>query len=146
MRVRMSRWFLLFLVMSLGLAGCDRAEVSEARPLLTAATADETGLGPEVFPAQVAELVAENRAIVIDVREAWEFEAGSIPAATLIPLGTLSDRLDEVPTDQPVVLVCRVGNRSGEAYRFLSRLGFTNVHNMVGGMVAWEAAGHDVER
>ncbi|MFO7628412.1 MAG: rhodanese-like domain-containing protein, partial [Prochlorococcaceae cyanobacterium] len=90
----------------------------------------------------MAELYDSGEIAIIDVREAWEYDQGHIPGATLIPLDRLMGRLDEVPTDLPVVLVCRSANRSGQAYRALVQQGFDNVSNMLGGMLAWEAAGY----
>jgi rhodanese-related sulfurtransferase len=121
------------------------APVAEA-PVAAEAPSDVTDLGAEVDPAQVAELNAAGEIAVIDVREDWEYAEGHVPGATLIPLGSLEDRIDEIPEDTPVVLVCRSGNRSGQAFRFLERQGFDNVSNMVGGMLAWEAAGLETEK
>ena len=103
-------------------------------------------LGPELAPEVVADLNEQGAITVVDVREEWEYAEGHIVGAQLIPLGTLRDRVDEIPTDQPVVLVCRSGNRSGQAFRFLRQQGFENVHNMAGGMLAWEAAGLEMEK
>lgn len=115
-------------------------------PIDRVAAQTEPVLDPDVKPAEVAALNGEGAIVIVDVREAWEYAEGHIDGATLVPLGTLEDRLDEIPTDTPVVLVCRSGNRSAQAYTYLMRQGFNNVHNMVGGMLAWEAAGLDVER
>jgi rhodanese-related sulfurtransferase len=105
----------------------------------------DVDLGPEVEPEVVADLNAQGTVTVIDVREDWEYEAGHVPGAMLIPLGALKERVDEVSTDATVILVCRSGNRSGQAYRYLRQQGFENVHNMTGGMIAWEAAGLEME-
>lgn len=83
---------------------------------------------------------------VLDVREQWEYDAGHIPGVTLLPLGELPARISEIPTDKQVIITCRTGNRSGQAVDFLMQQGFDNVHNMAGGIVAWESAGLPVER
>ncbi|MBN1874647.1 MAG: rhodanese-like domain-containing protein [Anaerolineae bacterium] len=103
-------------------------------------------LPPEISPDVVAELLAQGAVTVIDVREDSEYTAGHIAGATLIPLGTLPDQVSEIPTDVPVILVCRSGNRSGQAFQFLRQQGFDNVHNMVGGMNAWQQAGLEIEK
>ncbi|MCU0519872.1 MAG: rhodanese-like domain-containing protein [Anaerolineae bacterium] len=103
-------------------------------------------LPPDVTPEELAALLDTGEVVVVDVREEDEYAAGHIPGAILIPLGSLTSRLGEVPTDRPVVLVCRSDNRSGEAYRLLTDRGFDNVSNMVGGMIAWQAAGLEVAR
>ncbi|MFA6280696.1 MAG: rhodanese-like domain-containing protein [Bdellovibrionales bacterium] len=75
--------------------------------------------------------------VLIDVRESYEFEAGHIDGAKLIPLGSLASHLAEVPRDKPVVLICRSGNRSAHATALLIQQGYTNVENITGGMNAW---------
>ena len=75
-----------------------------------------------------------------------EYDAGHIPDITLIPMSELQERVSEIPTDVEVILTCRSGNRSGQVHAYLSELGYDNVHNMEGGILAWEAAGYDVEQ
>ena len=104
------------------------------------------GLPVNISPRKAAELHDEEKVAIVDVRENWEYEAGHVPDSILIPLGDLPERIDEVPRDRPVVLICRSGNRSGQALRFLESEGFDNVHNLVGGITAWEAQGHPIER
>jgi rhodanese-related sulfurtransferase len=106
----------------------------------------DEGLPVNISPGKAAELHDEEQVAIVDVRENWEYEAGHVPDSILIPLGDLSERIDEVPRDRPVILICRSGNRSGQALRFLESEGFDNVHNLVGGITAWEAQGHPIER
>ncbi len=75
---------------------------------------------------------------LVDVREALEVAAGTIPEATNIPLGELPVRLHELNSDRPVVLVCRSGGRSTQAARFLTANGFADVVNLSGGMLAYQ--------
>ncbi|MCB1749989.1 MAG: MBL fold metallo-hydrolase [Gammaproteobacteria bacterium] len=83
---------------------------------------------------------------VVDVREADEFDGplGHIEGARLIPLGTLSERLDEIDRERPVVAVCRAGGRSAHATVVLKRAGISAVANLAGGMLRWRAQGHPV--
>ncbi|MGR8921712.1 MAG: MBL fold metallo-hydrolase [Gammaproteobacteria bacterium] len=85
-------------------------------------------------------------ATVLDVREPDEFDGplGHIEGATLIPLGSLAERLDEVPRDKPVVTVCRAGGRSAQATVILRRGGLEQVANLAGGMLRWRAQGYPV--
>lgn len=83
--------------------------------------------------------------VLLDVREQWEYDEAHIPGVTLVPMGEVPFRLDEIPTDKTVILTCRSGNRSGQTLTFLQENGFTNVHNMAGGILAWQAAGFEVE-
>jgi rhodanese-related sulfurtransferase len=79
---------------------------------------------------------------LLDVREPPEWQAGHIEEAVHIPMGQLNARIDEIPRDQPIVAICRSGNRSQAVTDALNRAGFT-AHNLKGGMHAWEAAGLD---
>jgi rhodanese-related sulfurtransferase len=76
---------------------------------------------------------------VLDVREDVEWEHGHIEGAVHIPLMDLPERLDEVPAGQ-VLVVCKVGGRSGQATGYLAQQGM-DVFNLDGGMVEWAAAG-----
>jgi rhodanese-related sulfurtransferase len=76
---------------------------------------------------------------VLDVRELVEWQHGHIEGAVHIPLMELPQRLDEVPEGQ-VLVVCRIGGRSGQAVGYLAHQGLDAV-NLAGGMVDWEGAG-----
>ena len=80
------------------------------------------------------------RAQLVDVREDNELAQGRIPGTRHIPLGQLGGRLAELDRQQPVIAICRSGNRSARAAELLTAAGFT-CDNMVGGMLAWQAAG-----
>ncbi|WP_375448187.1 rhodanese-like domain-containing protein [uncultured Fibrella sp.] len=77
---------------------------------------------------------------LIDVREPNEYEADNI-GATLIPLGELPYRIDELDglQDEEVIVHCRSGARSARAQQFLEENGFNNVRNVTGGMLAYRA-------
>lgn len=140
--MRVKPMILLLLVLSSLLVGC--ATPAPAAPKVTpqATVAQSTTLPANLTPKMVEELRANDEIVIIDVREPEEFAVGRIPGATLIPLGELASRTDEVPTDKPVVMVCRSGNRSAQAVQILQKAGFTNIHNMTGGMNAWTAEGY----
>lgn len=78
---------------------------------------------------------------VLDVREAWEYSEFNI-GAKLIPLGDLQGALDQISDwkDKELIVHCKSGGRSGAAKGFLVSNGFTNVRNLLGGMIAWQAA------
>ena len=82
-------------------------------------------------------------AFVLDVREPDEWNESHIPGATLIPLGELASRVDEVPQDQEIVVVCRSGNRSQQGRDILLAAGLTNATSMAGGVNEWKAAGYE---
>jgi rhodanese-related sulfurtransferase len=80
-------------------------------------------------------------AVVVDVRESEELVSGHVPGAISLPQADLATRLDEVPRDLPVVLICQGGFRSLRAAQFLIQRGFTDVASVKGGTEAWRAAG-----
>lgn len=82
-------------------------------------------------------------AFVLDVREPDEWNESHIPGATLIPLGELASRVNDVPKDQEIVVMCRSGNRSQQGRDILLAAGFTNVTSMAGGINQWKAAGFE---
>jgi rhodanese-related sulfurtransferase len=86
---------------------------------------------------------------LVDVRTPAEFEAGHIPGAVNVPLDVLKGRLDElcqVLSDQDVVLVCRSGQRAGQAQEALQRAGHDRAQVLAGGIVDWTAVGGPVNR
>lgn len=83
------------------------------------------------------QLAAGVKLNIIDVREADEVKEGKIASATHIPLGLIEFRMHELDKNEEYVMVCRSGNRSGLAARFLEGQGFSII-NMLGGMMNWE--------
>ena len=108
--------------------------------LANSSPAATTALPMEVTVAKAAEL-RDGGAFILDVRQPEEWNEGHIPDATLIPLDQLPSRINEVPKDQPVVVVCRSGNRSAAGRDILLDAGFPNVTSMGGGMNSWAAKG-----
>jgi rhodanese-related sulfurtransferase len=87
------------------------------------------------------QLDTEAGTVLIDVREPAEYAEAHVPGAVLIPMGQLPSRLDEVPKDRTLYLICRSGNRSAAMGPLLDAHGFDSV-NVVGGTAAWVQAGH----
>jgi rhodanese-related sulfurtransferase len=83
---------------------------------------------------------------LIDVREKSEFKSGHLPKAINIPLGQIKNRLDAISRDQPVVLVCASGNRSGMAAQTLAKAGYDEVYNLKGGTMSWMRNGHKITK
>ena len=86
--------------------------------------------------AEWQDWVSENGGAVLDVREPWELEQGTLPGSTLIVMGELPGRLDELDPARPLLVVCRSGGRSQQVAMFLSMKGFQRVANLTGGMKA----------
>ena len=91
------------------------------------------------LPAVDAKAVPEG-GFLLDVRESDEWLAGHAEGAVHIPMGEIVARLDEVPADRRVHVICRVGGRSAQVVQYLIAQGRDAV-NVDGGMLAWEAAG-----
>ena len=140
---------LLGLMMVLTACGAPAAEAPAAASEADAPA--EVADAPLDLPANidvqtVSEIKDRDDVVVLDVREQWEYDEGHIPGVVHLPMNEVPARLDEIPTDQTVVLTCRSGNRSSQVTKYLEENGFDNVHNMEGGIVAWQNAGYDVEQ
>ena len=94
--------------------------------------------------AAAVEAMRQPNAVLIDVRTPEEVAEGTIPGARNIGYEAISQRIAEVAPDKdtPIVLYCRSGNMSADAAKILVSLGYTNVYNLSGGMIAWREAGY----
>jgi rhodanese-related sulfurtransferase len=90
------------------------------------------------------EAIENTSPVLIDVREASEYEAGHIPGAVNIPLRTLTENLDKIPSDMPVFVYCASGHRAGMALSSLRVLGYDNVKAYSPGWKGWTAANEEV--
>ncbi|MDR6906897.1 queuine tRNA-ribosyltransferase [Agromyces sp. 3263] len=90
--------------------------------------------------ATPAEVHTVDGAHILDVREPDEVAQARIEGAQHIPLGSLVERLAEVPRDRTVYVLCHVGGRSAQATQYLESEGFDAV-NVTGGIVGWYRAG-----
>ena len=96
---------------------------------------------------KVQELVTSpNPPLVLDVRTSGEFEEGHLENALNIPVeefatGEYKEKLGNIPKDKPIVVYCRSGRRSGIARKIMVRNGYTNVVDLMGGMIEWKKAG-----
>ena len=122
-----------------GVFGTDAfdAWTSTGQPLAVIAQATAT---------EVATMLEDGSATVIDVRGRTEWEAGHLPGVENIPLGYLDERLHELPTHLPVVVHCQGGARSAIAASLLQAHGVPHVVNMAGGFLAWNVAQLAVHR
>jgi len=97
---------------------------------------------PNLNPAEAVTLINRSNAFVLDVREDAEFAAGHIANATHIPLAQMATRINEIKKYQnkPILVNCQRGARSAQACKLLREAEFTQVHNLQGGMIAWQEA------
>lgn len=100
----------------------------------------------EQLPVEITVAEANARfnagAYLLDVRTPEEWNEFHVEGSTLIPLNELQSRVNEVPQDREVVVVCRSGNRSQEGRDILLNAGWTQVSSMAGGLTDWRAAGY----
>lgn len=95
-------------------------------------------VSPVITSAELVQRVASRTApLMVDVREADEFAAGHIPGALNVPLSTFTAAFRTLPRDREIALVCRSGNRSGMAQRFLMGQGYAATRNLIDGMLGW---------
>lgn len=140
---------LAMLTVVLALAGCGAGVAPQGAvvaPQVPAAEESLVDLPVTLDVDTVASLQGRDDVYMLDVREQWEYDEGHIPEITLLPMGEIPNRLSEIPQDKTVIVTCRSGNRSGQVTDFLRQNGFDNVHNMDGGILAWEQAGYPVSR
>jgi len=116
--------------------------MSELHTMSTVHPAGYRELRPEEATQHLAALH------LVDVREPDEFAGplGRIAGAELVPLGTLPGAASAWERNGATLVICRSGNRSGKAAAALAQQGFTEVYNLVGGMLRWNELGFPVER
>jgi len=91
----------------------------------------------DVTASELAERMAQNGIVLLDVREPHELEISSLPNAVNIPLGTLAARLAELDSAREIVVFCKSGTRSARALELLASAGFKKAKNLKGGINAW---------
>jgi hydroxyacylglutathione hydrolase len=133
-------------------------EAVPARPLnITAIEATNRGLAdcpwamltsnPVVDEIGLEELESRDPdALVLDVREPVEYASGHVPGAVNLPQADLADRLEELPRNRPLLLICQGGYRSLRAAQFLKQMEFDQVASVTGGTAAWSDAGKPLDR
>jgi len=137
----MSKWrqiaaVLLIFVALVTAVGCGKTEtVTDKKAMVN------------ITPADLKKLFDSGKApMIVDVRTPEEYAAGHIPGAKLIPLQTIEEGIKAIDKKQEMVLVCRSGNRSAQAYEILAGMGYSSLKNMTGGMTEWEKIGGSVSR
>jgi rhodanese-related sulfurtransferase len=94
----------------------------------------------QIAPAELAAWLADGgreQPLLLDVREAWEWQTARIEGATHIPMREVPARVDELEPAREVVAICHHGGRSQQVAMFLEKNGFAKIHNLQGGLDAW---------
>lgn len=112
--------------------------------LIASANSGGSGLAGEVNVDQAYQMYQQSNTFVVDVRTQEEWDEYHAPNTTLIPLDELPNRLNEIPKDKEILVVCRSGNRSQQGRDILLQAGF-NATSMAGGLKEWYARGFPVE-
>jgi rhodanese-related sulfurtransferase len=100
---------------------------------------------PELTPREVQErLRGDAPPLLLDVREPYEWRQVRIPDALHIPMNSVPDRLDALPSDRPIVVFCAHGIRSFGVAHFLRQHGL-EAYNLAGGITQWQIQGGEVE-
>jgi len=142
MKKNIARRFTLVSLLLTLIWGCSEKQSS-------AQTADST---VEHLPvAEVQKMIAENPQIpIIDVRTQQEFtgDLGHIAGAQLKPVQDIGNWVSQIDSlkDQTIILVCRSGNRSGQAAKYLAERGFKHLINVKGGMIDWNKNEYPIEK
>ena len=95
------------------------------------------GEGLDITAPELSERLQTNHFKLLDVREPHEFQIAKIPGTTLIPLGEIAQRANELDTADDIVVYCRSGARSARAIGTLQKMGFKRLRNLQGGILAW---------
>lgn len=103
---------------------------------------------PTVDPIEANRRLREDpgRTVLLDVREPDEFRDVRVAGSALYPTSTFLLKMQELPKDRPLLVICRSGNRSAAVTAYLLREGWSDVANVAGGMIAWERSGLPVRR
>lgn len=126
----------LLAFLSLGTFACSPAPAQVAE--------SPTTLPAEISVDEAYQLYQEGT-FFLDVRTQEEWDDFHAPNSTLIPLDQLENRLNELPKDEPIVVVCRSGNRSQVGRDILLSNGFEQTTSMAGGLNEWRSAGYPIE-
>jgi len=97
---------------------------------------------PSIIPYEAISLMNHNDAVILDIREENELASGRILNSVHVPLSALANRLNQLERykNKPIIVSCAHGNRSVRSCMILKKNGFEKIHNLKGGIAAWEEA------
>ena len=104
--------------------------------------------GASVSNLQATQLMNQQNALVLDIRDASEYSKGHLINARNVPLAEIEERAGEIEKhkNKPLIVVCETGQRSGRAIATLRKRGFERVFSLDGGISAWRQAGLPLEK
>jgi len=139
-KIKLKHLLFLMICWSLLLVACGGA-TSPSEVAIVVVEGEELDLPRELNVQTVAAIQERDDVFLLDVREQWEYDVGHLSDITHIPTGEIANRLSEIPTDKNVVVYCASGARSDQVTNFLLQNGYSDVHDMQGGIIAWQWAG-----
>ncbi len=141
----------LFFIIPLGLSlttiACsnNNEQTAKETTIEITSTPQSESINEDVNVEKFAKLVMKENGQVLDVRTPEEWEGGTIKNATKMNFfdADFKTQLDKLDKTKPVYVYCKAGGRSSKAAKQMSKMGFTTVYNLVGGITAWSAAGKE---
>jgi rhodanese-related sulfurtransferase len=111
-----------------------------------ACSPQKEGAPPSLGPGEAQAWLRKDPSVqLVDVRTREEYAEGHLAGAQLLPVQELESRMGEIDREKPVLLYCRSGRRSRQAFDLLKEKGFQDLHDMTGGIEAWKKEGLPVE-
>jgi rhodanese-related sulfurtransferase len=135
---------LAWLLVAVAVVGCAAERRSNSGASAHAATAaplaqhdSKETMTIEITPEEAKQKLVQGEAILLDVREPWEVETASVAGATLIPMGEIQARQQELDPEKNVLVLCHHGVRSLKVTNWLREHGFAKAQSVRGGIDAW---------
>lgn len=91
-------------------------------------------IGPETLKFR---LDGEDKPVLLDIREKWEFETCNINGSVNLPMSTLESKLGSLDQNKEIVVICHHGMRSYQVGSYMEQIGFTDIINLEGGIDLW---------
>jgi rhodanese-related sulfurtransferase len=139
---RLRPFFLALIILGACFAGTGGGAMGAAQ---VSGVSDAAIAWPREINVRQAREKLDSGAFFLDVREIGEWSAARIPGAVLVPLNQLQAKLDEIPRDKEIVVVCASGSRSKMALDILRKEGFEKSSSMSGGIRIWKQVGYPIE-
>ncbi|GAB6054030.1 hypothetical protein JCM17960_28500 [Magnetospira thiophila] len=100
---------------------------------------------PEIDPTTALNWQLRGEAVILDVREASEYDFENIPGSVLLPLSFLDPKRAPAIFHNKVIVICAMGKRGAAAQRQLVECGLPQIYNLTGGIAAWKQAGLEIQ-
>lgn len=127
---------IMILTGSFFLYGC--GSESDTSSDSAAQQAESGSVYKDISADELKSLIDTNKnLLVVDVREQFEYDAGHLANSMLIPTSEFTNRVNELPKEKAIAVVCATGARSAQVARYLAESGYSEVYNLAGGLSSW---------